>query len=273
MVFSKQRTPEKRYATHKTATAEGLPSDPTRPPRPSPSTVTMRMPRTTTRERVWRLRDSIRRSLEAIRSGLVEGDLAFTEDDDALDEAEGLGDVVVGEDDRLAAFVEAGEELFEGAAGGRVEAVEGLVGEEELGVVDEGAGDGEALGHSAAEGFDGVVGAVGEVNILEEGGGAGGRVFDAVEFAEELEVLAGGEVAVEHGLVADEADARADGGGGALLAEERKRAGGGSGEGGEEAKEGALAGAVGAEEGDVAAGGDLEVDVAQDGALVHPLLE
>jgi len=74
---------------------------------------------------------------------------------------------------------------------------------------------------------------------------------------------------VEHGLVADEADFGADGHAGRFqrIAEKFQRAGGRRDEGGEDFQQGAFAGAVGTQESNVLASGDIQVDVAEDGAV------
>ena len=68
-------------------------------------------------------------------------------------------------------------------------------------------GDGDTLHHAAAEGFHRVVARSARADDFKKPLRTGDGFFDAVEAAEELEVLAGGEVAIQHGLVANESDA------------------------------------------------------------------
>ena len=118
--------------------------------------------------------------------------------------------------------------------------------------MDDGSGEADALFHAGGEA---VVGAIG---ILEHGehfedvmdavaeGGAG----PALEFAEEGEGFAGGELGVESGIGGEEADVAAYGFGFAdeIVAGDDGGAGGGGEDGGEAAEGGSFAGAVGAQE-------------------------
>ena len=84
----------------------------------------------------------------------------------------GLGDVVGGDEEGGAAGVAAVQELPELRFGAGVESERGLVEEEEVGLVEDGAGELEAALHAAGEGFDGVVGAVAQVEQGEQVGDA-----------------------------------------------------------------------------------------------------
>ena len=75
-----------------------------------------------------------------------------------------LADVVVHQDDVLPVWWSSREQLLDGDRGGGVEAVERFVGEQQVGRMDERPGDGDALGHAAAEGLDGIVGAIEETD-------------------------------------------------------------------------------------------------------------
>src|SRR4051812_13883570 len=77
------------------------------------------------------------------------------EDDHAVGEADGFADGVGDEEDRLVGFEPELLELeVEEGAGLGVEGGEGFVHEEDGGVKDEGAGDGDALAHAAGEFVD-----------------------------------------------------------------------------------------------------------------------
>ena len=130
--------------------------------------------------------------------------------------ADGGGFVAVGDEDKGGVgFVgELAEEVEDELTVGGIEVAGGFVGEDELGTVDEGAGDGDALLFAAGElGGEGV-GAVGDADAVEEGGDAGGAFGggDAVELKGEFDVFGGGE-----------------GGGGGGKIEKRYRCGGGAG--------------------------------------------
>ena len=130
-----------------------------------------------------------------------------------------------------------------------VEAGVRLVEEDDLRVVDERAGDGEALRHAAAEGAHRVVAAMAQLDGAQQLVNAGLRIGHAVELRKEEEVLFCREVRVEHGVVADEPDVSA-GRIRVLLevdAHETRAAAGGAGERGERAQQRRLACAVGPE--------------------------
>ena len=194
--------------------------------------------------------------------------------------------VVGDEEDGLAAFfVLAEEDVHDGASGGGVEVAGGFVGEEEGGLIDEGAGDGDALAFAAGE----LVGAVFEAGFEAEGGeegdgfGFGGPgaddgfveggadhggeegVFEDGEFGEEVVEL---EDEAE-GVVAEVGAGPAGGVFEGLSAEE-DAAGVGGVEGAGDMEEGGFAGAGGAHDGDefalVKGEGDAAEDLEADGA-------
>ena len=172
------------------------------------------------------------------------------------------------DDDGAAGLVLEAKLAGEPVASRGVEASGGLVEEEEAGSMQQRAGDGQALAHSAGKGADEVGSALGESGSGEAIGNACGRVCDAVEASEELEILLGGQLVVEHGGVGDDAEARD---------RDRRRArrkqfhatGGGAGEESGQAKESGFAGAVWAEQDDEFARSDFKVGGAKgaDGAV------
>ena len=199
--------------------------------------------------------------------------------DGAVGEGGDVG-VVGDEEDGLAAFFVLSEEgVHDGAAGLGVEIAGGFVGEEEGGLVDEGAGDGDALAFAAGElggavfeaGFEaevfeegdgfGFAGAGADEGFVPGGGDHGGEegVFEDVEFGEEVVEL---EDEAE-GVVAEVGAAPGAGvGEGASAVEDA--AGVGAVEGAGDVEEGGLAGAGGADDGDELAGVEGEGDAAED---------
>ena len=118
------------------------------------------------------------------------------EDDDAIGEADGFADGVGDEEDGTAGFdPEILEVLVKRSAGLCVQGGEGFVHEEDGGVHDECAGDGDSLAHAAGEFVYEFGGAAGEVNHFENGGDAVAAFgeWDAGHFEAELDVLFGGE--------------------------------------------------------------------------------
>ncbi len=145
-----------------------------------------------------------------------------------------------------------------------VEAGGGLVEEEDLGAVGDGAGDLDALGEAAGE-LRGIgAGALGEVELGEKlrgalaGLGAGEAEVEAVE----VDVFEDGAGAVEGVVLRDDADVAAGYGGGCddVDAGDADRAGGGQGAGGADADGGGFAGAVGTEQAEELALANAEVD-------------
>ena len=89
-------------------------------------------------------------------------------DRDAGAQLIGLVHVVGRQHDRAAAGVVLADDFPEEQAGLRVEPGRRLIEEEDLGVVHHGARDRETLHHAAGESAGEVVGAVGELESLEE---------------------------------------------------------------------------------------------------------
>src|SRR5437867_449046 len=143
------------------------------------------------------------------------------EDVAAIDDPHRIGDllgfvkVVRGQEDRLSQLLDepAADEGADLDGGDRIEAARRLVEEEDLGIRDEAAGDGELLLHPRRVVAEAVVRLLGDSEDLEQladplrGGGAP----QAVKGGEELEVLASRQSPVERSLVAhDDADASLD---------------------------------------------------------------
>ncbi len=150
--------------------------------------------------------------LDDLLDGAVEEELASFDDADGGAELAELGEDVGGDDDGLAHALELLEELADLDAGAGVESGGGLVHEEDLGVVEEDAGDGEALLHAAAEGVDLGGGFVVEIGEVEDVGDdfAALHAVDVVAGGEELEVLGDDHVFVGAHEVGDVTDEGAD---------------------------------------------------------------
>ncbi len=197
--------------------------------------------------------------------------------EDSLFEAMALfperGDrVVVGDDDEAvgALLVELEEEVDDLAAGGGIEVAGRFVGEEEGGVVAEGAGDGDALLLAAGEFGGAMVLARSEADLVEEAGADGG-IAAAGELGGELDVFEGGEFGEEVVGLEDEADGEvAPGGeGGAVPGVDRFAvpedfAAVGALEAAEDLEEGAFAGAGRSLDGVESGGGEGGVEAAED---------
>ena len=147
--------------------------------------------------------------------GVFDEDFAVVDDGEAVAEFVGLFHVVGGEDDGDAFAAESLDGVPHGDAALGIEAGGGLVEEEDLGMVGDGAGDLEALGEAAAEGLRIGGGAIAEAELLEELGGArGGNFLGHAEVAAmEVDIFEDGAGAVEGVVLRDDADDAAGEGG------------------------------------------------------------
>ena len=210
------------------------------------------------------------------RLGRVErDDLALVHDRDAIAEL-GLVHVVRGHEDRdLLALLQLGDVAPDRAARLRVEADRRLVEEEHARRVQEAARDLQAPAHAAGEGHHRRVAALPQPDHLEHLAHAVGdeRGVDAVELGVQAQVLLGGQVAVERRVLEDEADVAADVVALAhdVVAGDARAARGRARERAEHVDRRRLAGAVGAEEPEDLAGGDLEAHAAHRLDLVEGL--
>ena len=109
--------------------------------------------------------------------GVFDEDLAVVDDGEAVAERVGLFHVVGGEDDGDAFAAEGLDGVPHGDAALRIEAGAGLVEEEDLGAMGDGAGDLQALREAAAERLRIGGGAVAEAKLLEQLRGAAGRLL------------------------------------------------------------------------------------------------
>ncbi len=217
----------------------------------------------------------VRESRQAMRKAVLTliGDYDSIAHVDAAGGAGGDFGIVGDEDEGCTLFlIHLEEEVEDDGAVGGIEVAGGLVGHEDGGAEHEGAGEGDALLFAAGE-LDGVmITAVGEADVVEEGFGAGGGISgEAGEFGGEEDVFFGGEGGDELIRLEDEAEfAGAEEGervfteAGDFIAVELDGAAGGGIEAGEEAEEGAFAGAGGAHDGNELALGNVEINTAQD---------
>ena len=196
-------------------------------------------------------------------------EFAVIDNPDTRAEAGGFLHVVGGVDDGKALAVESLEVFEDGVAGLGIDADGGFVAEKELRAVEEGGDEVEAAGHAAGKVFHGLAAAVGELDGFKGGVDAGAEIgaAEAVEFAEDAEVLVGGEIGVERDVLRDEAEGEAgDGAGsGERGAVEGERAGVGRAESGDKGHRGGLARAVWAEEAEEFAAGEVEGEAVEGG--------
>lgn len=196
--------------------------------------------------------------------GAAVDEFAFFDDGDAVAEVLEFAEDVGGDEDGFAHALEFLEDGHHFDAGSGVESAGGFVEEEELGVVDEDAGEAESLLHAAAEGADEGSLFVGESDKFEHVFDGVFALFggDFVASAEEVEVFGDFHVFVDAKEVGHVADEVADGVGvaGDVVAEYFGTAGAGGKEGGEDAERGGFAGAVGADEAEKVAAVDLQVE-------------
>ncbi len=209
---------------------------------------------------------------------LVVDDLAVAHGEDTICDLGGFGIVSDHENGLVELTAGVAEHVEYGVGVFGVEVTGGLVGEDNGGAVDEGAGDGDALLLSAGEFVGAVIEATGdaeqigevvEQGAIESGLGRGAEVGDVVG---DLDVAHGGEGGEQVETLEDEADFGAThlgtlgiGQPGEVDSIDEHRAGGGVGETAEDVKECGFTGARGAYDGDELAGHDGEADVAQCG--------
>ena len=179
---------------------------------------------------------------------------------------EALAQVVAHHDERatLALLL---DQLIEDVHGVRIKAGIRLVQKHHVGVVDQSAGDGQALRHAARERAHHVKAAMLQLDGLEQLHDARLRICQPIKLRIQKQVLLGGKVGIEHGVMRDKADAPASRFGVFPQVDAHKacRAVGRARERGQHAQQRGLAGAVGAEYGKERPLRNL------DGHLVHRL--
>ena len=140
--------------------------------------------------------------------GAVGDHLAVVDDRDAVGEPVGLVEVLGGQQDGRAVGDEVLDRHPQVDAAARVEARRRLVEEQHRRARDERGREVEPAAHAAGVGLRDAVGGVGEVEALEQLAAARlrGAAALAVEAADHDEVLEAGEVVVDRGVLAGEAD-------------------------------------------------------------------
>ena len=206
-----------------------------------------------------------------LRGRALGDDLAVVDEDDFIAVGFGLGGVVGADQEGAAVVAQVAEPAPDGFGGAGVEREGGFVEQQQGGLVEQGAGEVESSAEAAGEGGAEVVGALGELEFAEQLDNAPGALGagQSEEARVQVERLAERHQVVGGGLLEEDADAAAGGRAG-RLAEDAQSALLGIELAGDQAEDGALAGAVGAEQGDPAAGLDVEVDLG-DAAAAGPV--
>lgn len=194
---------------------------------------------------------------------------AVVDDADARAQARGFLHVMRGVDDGEPAAVEGLEVFEDGVARLGVDTDGGLVAEQEFRPVEEGGDEVEPALHAAGERLHWVLASVGELHGGEGlvDAGAEVRAAQAVEFAEDPQVLLGIEFLVEREVLGHEAEiepGRAVAGS-ERLAVEGERAAVGPAQAGDEGHQRGLAGPVGSEQAEELAGRNGQRDGIQGG--------
>lgn len=161
-------------------------------------------------------------------------------------------------------------------ADGGIETGGGFVEDEEFGIGEEGADEGEPTLHAAGERLDHRVAFVIERHVREQFVDArlGASAIEADEAGVELEIFDDGEFFVQGVFLGDDAEALFDGAGVAsgIEAEDLKFPGGADDDAIETADEGGFAGAVGTDEANAFAAADLEVQGLERGEVAKTFL-
>ncbi len=127
-------------------------------------------------------------------------------------------------------------------------------------------GEAEALGHPARVGPGQVVSPPGEVDLLQRGGEAGLDVIKPAQLGVETQVLPAAEFGIHHRVVQDDPDPRASlpAAGEGIDAVDGQSPGLGPEQRGQHPQQGALARAVGAEDGHDLARSNVQIQSTQD---------
>ena len=169
------------------------------------------------------------------------------QDEDAADQVLEQRQQVGADDDGGAEGGVLADELLHGAYAARVEAGEGFIEEDGLGMVQETAADGDFLRHAAGQLRGEGVPFLDQLQALEEILGPGVPVPEPVGRRHEAEVLPDGEALEEVWVIGNVGQEELSGDGAAddVVAADQKPAMGGSEDAGHGAQRGGLAGAVG----------------------------
>ena len=140
--------------------------------------------------------------------GAVGEDAAAVDDHDLVGELVGFLQVLGGEQHSGAVVDKPTDGLPELVAAARVQAAAGLVQEQHLGVADQADGQVQAAAHAARPGAHRAIGCLGQLEPLQQLGGPamGLGPVQVVEAAGHDQVLLAGEVVVDRGRLAGQAD-------------------------------------------------------------------
>ena len=142
--------------------------------------------------------------------GAVEDRAAFFKQYDAGGGLEAFGEVVGADDDGAAGLVAGSQPAVHAGARRSVEAGGGFVEQQNVRLVEPGAGEREALLEAAGEAAGLACGAVFEAHLRQNFCDALGGPLQGVERSVEGKILRGGELVVKKRFVADEAQAAAE---------------------------------------------------------------
>lgn len=204
--------------------------------------------------------------LEPVR-GAERPDRAARDHRDPVAQLVGLGHVMGGEQDGGATGPQIGDRTAQIARRHRVDTDGRLVEEEDIGLVQQTAGDVQTLPHPARVALDTFPLPVGQADQVEEFGDPALLLawFDPVQLGEVAQVVEGGEPVVQAPVAAEDVTdpaAYGHGVGRHVMAEDTSRAGGGQQQGVEHLDGRGLARTVGAEQSEQLAARHLETDAA-----------
>jgi hypothetical protein len=198
--------------------------------------------------------------------GTPGGDAAVVEHDDVVSQAVGFVEVLGGEHDGGAGRRQLGDDVPQAGPGGGVEPGGGFVQEQHRWRADQAGGQIDPAAGPAGQLTNPLAGEVAEVEPVDEFAGlAASARAEATEAADQLEVLPSGEKLVQPRVLTSDPDAAAHlvGGRDDVEPVDHHPTGCGANEGGEDADEGGLAGAVVAEHPERGAATGLQVDAVE----------
>ena len=213
---------------------------------------------------------------DEVGGGVGGFDASTVDDDDLITQLGDLAEDVGGDEDGVL-LSEAGDEFADGADLVRVEAVSGLVEDEEGRLVDEGVGDADPLAVALGEGFDHLAVGILEAALVEDLVEAAfeAAAAEAFDLAPEGEIFTDPHVQVEGDGFGEIAYFSSGGEGVAedVMAIDTGKPGGGGEVAGEHAEGGCLSCPVGPQKADDLSGADLEGDIVHGGVSGEALGE
>ncbi len=197
--------------------------------------------------------------------GSLHSDPALDENGDAVADHFEFAEEVTVEEDGFFLIFEGEENIADFATTDGIDAVGGFIKDDEVGVVDEGLGEANALHHALGIGGNFFVGPLGHADGGDELGGPllPGAFFDFGEGGVEFEGLAAGEISGDAVVLGEVADAGEGGFVADGTAEEGSFEFGGADDGHHDFDKGAFSRAVGTEEAEDFTGVDLHGDATE----------